>query len=441
MKVILSFKTNIVNSILREIDYVKNQLKFWMKPVLIPKITMTEDIFSSSYIHKEPYGAVLIIGPWNYPFSLIFRPLIGAIAGGNVSCIKPSEISEHSSKLIFEIISKTFEKNEVVCVQGAEKETVELLSEKWDYIFFTGGTGIGKKIMSAASVNLTPVTLELGGKSPVIIDESANLSVAAKRIIFGKFMNVGQSCTAPDHIWIQKRHKEAFIKELKYYINEFYSNPKESKEYSRIINTSHTKRLINIIENEKSNIIYGGSYDEKEKYIEPTILDNITTDSFCMKSEIFGPIIPLLEYDHLKQIIPVLQKEKPLVLYLFSERDELTDFIAQRTSSGAILVNDTMSHAHLLELPFGGVGESGIGKYHGKKSFETFTHEKSIYARDTSFLNDASIRYPPFSPEKINTIEKLDVSVATVQFSLVAIPIIGFFCYKIFQSYMENKKK
>lgn len=402
---------------------------------------MTEDIFSKAYIHKEPYGAVLIIGPWNYPFSLVFRPLIGAIAAGNLACVKPSEISENSSKLINEIISKTFDKNEICCVEGGEKETIELLSQKWDYIFFTGSTSNGKKIMSAAAVNLTPVTLELGGKSPVIIEKSANLQIAAKRIVFGKFMNVGQSCTSPDHIWVTPEIKDKFIKELIHSIEEFYQkNPKQSKEYSRIINANHHKRLVSILDKEKDNIIYGGSFDEKDNYIEPTILDNITTQSPCMQTEIFGPIIPILTYEFYKDLIPILQKEKPLVTYLFTENESAIKYLEKKTSSGAITVNDTMTQNNVLELPFGGVGESGMGKYHGKKSFDTFSHEKSIYIRDTLYINDISLRYPPFDEEKIKKIERLDFNVSNFKFLFVSVPILGIVCYKFYEYWTKKSQ-
>eukprot|EP01080_Neovahlkampfia_damariscottae_P005913 gene5913-9743_t len=419
-------KWNEVYSVLRDINYVKKNLQDWMKAEDIPCSNYTEDFFGRARVIKEPLGVVLIIGAWNYPFSLILRPLVGAIAAGNVAVIKPSELAEKSSELTKELISKYFDKGVVQCFTGGPDVTQELLKLNFDHIFFTGSTQVGRIIMKAAAEQLIPVTLELGGKSPCFIDVSVDLKIAAKRIVFGKFINCGQSCIAPDYVLIPSKLKEEFIKHVKEYIDEFYSKEiQKSSEYSRIINSRHFDRLSKILENEKDNIILGGNTDKNDLFIEPTLLDNIKFDSFCMKEEIFGPILPIIEYETGMDILEELRtKEKPLAFYTFSNRQTMIDYIQKTVSAGSMCVNDTISQYTKVELPFGGVGSSGIGKYHGKYSFDTFSHQKSVL--ENSPVADHSFRYPPFDENKTKWIERLDFSIPYQGLLVFTVPLIFY---------------
>jgi aldehyde dehydrogenase (NAD+) len=382
-------------------DTIKN-LKNWAKPKRVfPSIL---NFPSTDYIYKEPYGKVLIIAPWNYPFQLALCPLISAVAAGNQVVLKPSELTPKTSEIIAKIIRKVFDKNHVKVVEGGVEVSQQLLSERWDYIFFTGSVPVGKIVAKAAAKNLTPVTLELGGKSPCIIDETANLKLAAKRIAWGKFVNAGQTCIAPDYILIQKDMKSHFVTYLKEEITKAYGkNPAESPDFARIINVKNWHRLVNMIEPDK--VIFGGQSDIKDCYIAPTLVKETSLDSPVMKEEIFGPILPILTYKNETEIDTIISSfEKPLAMYIFTENHAFSKQIIEKYSFGGGCINDTLIHFSNKRLPFGGVGHSGIGAYHGSLSFDTFSHQKSI-VKKANWL-DLPMRYAPYK-DKLQTIKKV----------------------------------
>lgn len=403
------FKKPAFEAVITETSYVISELKdtiknikCWSKPRRVfPSLL---NFPSKDYIYKEPYGKVLIISPWNYPFQLALCPLISAFAAGNQVVLKPSELTPKTSEIIEKIISKVFHKNQVSVVEGGIEVAQQLLSERWDYIFFTGSVGVGKIVAKAAAENLTPVTLELGGKNPCIIDETANLKLAAKRIAWGKFINAGQTCIAPDYILIQKNMKSHFVDYLKNEITKAYGeNPSDSPDYARIINTKNCQRLIHMIDAEK--VIFGGQTDLKKCYIAPTLIEENSLETELMKDEIFGPILPILTYEKESEIEDIISKyEKPLALYIFTENRIFSKKMIQKYSFGGGCVNDTMVHFSNKRLPFGGVGHSGIGAYHGVLSFDTFSHKKSILIK--SNLLDLPFRYAPYKG-KIATIKKI----------------------------------
>ena len=351
---------------------------------------------TKSYIKKEPYGTVLIIGPFNYPVQLVFEPLIGAIAAGNTAIVKPSELTPHVAIVIKDIIEDTFDEAYVSVVEGGIEETQTLLSLPFDYIFFTGSEKVGKIVYEAAARKLIPVTLELGGKSPVIVDDTANIKVASERISFGKFTNAGQTCVAPDYILVQRKVKNDLIKALKKTITEFYGeNIEKSPDFGRIVNQKHFNRLNDLIQIHKDNVVFGGNSSKEDLYIEPTLLDNITNDNKIMKEEIFGPILPIITYDNFDEVLEIIQsKSKPLSLYLFSEDENMTHRVVEELSFGGGAINDTLMHLANPNLPFGGVGSSGIGQYHGKYSFDTFSHMKSYTFKSTRL--ESSLFFPPY---------------------------------------------
>ena len=403
------FKKPAFEAVLTETNYVISELKetiknlnSWSKPKRV--FSSLLNFPSKDYIYKEPYGKVLIIAPWNYPFQLALCPLISAFAAGNQVVLKPSELTPKTSEIIAKIISKVFHENDVNVIEGGVEVSQQLLSERWDYIFFTGSVAVGKIVAKAAAENLTPVTLELGGKNPCIIDETANLKLAAKRIVWGKFINAGQTCIAPDYILIQKDMKSHFIDFLKEEITKAYGeNPVDSPDFARIINTKNCQRLISKIEPEK--VIFGGQTDIKNCYIAPTLIEETSLESDLMKDEIFGPILPILTYEKEAEIDVVMAKyEKPLALYIFTENSVFSKKIIQNYSFGGGCVNDTMVHFSNNRLPFGGVGHSGIGAYHGSLSFDTFSHKKGI-VKKSNFL-DLPMRYAPYK-DKLGTIKKL----------------------------------
>ena len=382
-------------------DTIKN-LKNWAKPKRVfPSLL---NFPSTDYIYKEPYGKVLILAPWNYPFQLALCPLISAVAAGNQVVVKPSELTPKTSEIIAEIIGKVFDKNHVEVIEGGVEVAQKLLSERWDYIFFTGSVAVGKIVAKAAAENLTPVTLELGGKNPCIIDETANLKLAAKRIVWGKFMNAGQTCIAPDYILIQKDMKSHFVRDLKAEITLAYGkDPIESPDFARIVNTRNWQRLAEMIDPEK--VIFGGETNKENCYIAPTLIEENTLDSLVMKDEIFGPILPILIYENEAEIDVILSKyEKPLALYVFTENYAFSKNIIQKYSFGGGCINDTVVHFSNKRLPFGGVGHSGIGAYHGSLSFDVFSHKKGI-VKKANWL-DLPMRYAPYKG-KLTTIKNI----------------------------------
>ncbi|HEY9802504.1 MAG TPA: aldehyde dehydrogenase [Leptolyngbyaceae cyanobacterium] len=387
------FEANLSELIVvQEINSAIKNVKRWAKP---KKTNVPLKLFSySGKIYPEPLGVVLIISPWNYPFSLIISPLVGAIAAGNCAIIKPSELAPHTSSLVAELIPKYFQSEYIAVVEGGVETSQELLAQKFDHIFFTGGTAIGKIVMEAAAKHLTPVTLELGGKSPCIVDTDINLEHTARRIIWGKFLNAGQTCIAPDYLLVNQNIKKDLIAAIQKTIKEFYGdNPAQSPDYSRIINHRHFERLTKFLNNGK--IIVGGETNYEEKYIAPTILDEVALSDTVMQEEIFGPILPVIEYTDIKDAIALINSQpKPLALYLFTQNQNLQKRILQETSSGGVCINDTMMQYGVSSLPFGGVGDSGIGSYHGKASFDTFSHYKSVLKN--SFWLDLNWRYAPY---------------------------------------------
>jgi aldehyde dehydrogenase (NAD+) len=378
--------------ILAEIKYVLKHLKNWVKPQKVP--TPLSQFIASSYIYTEPLGVVLVISPWNYPFQLAIVPIIGAIAAGNCAVIKPSEYAPHTSALLAELISKHFDPKFLTVIEGEVEVSQALLAEKFDHIFFTGGTEVGKIVMGAAAKHLTPVTLELGGKSPAIIDSDCDLDLAAKRMIWGKFYNAGQTCIAPDYVLVQESVKSAVMDKIKHYIQEFYGDEtQKSPDYARIINHRQFDRLIGLLD--KTQIIVGGNSDRQTLFIAPTVVEVSDLGSKVMEEEIFGPILPVLAYKDLNEAIAFVNaKPKPLALYFFSKNQQNQDRAIEEISFGGGCINDTIMHLSTPELPFGGIGNSGIGSYHGKASFDTFSHRKSILKK--SFLFDLKWRYPPY---------------------------------------------
>lgn len=395
-------------SYITEIGYVKSELREtisklrkWASPEKVQGIVLAYP--SSSYIQKEPLGVVLIISPWNYPFQLTIAPLIAALAAGNCAIIKPSEYSSNTAQLLEDILTETFDGQYVQVIQGDAEVSTDLLKHRYDKIFFTGSTKVGKSIMKAAAEHLTPVTLELGGKSPCIVTESADIPLAAKRIVWGKFVNAGQTCIAPDYILIDPKIKDEFISACIATIEEFYGkSPQSSPDFPRIINDSNFERLQALLTNGTTK--HGGEANGAERYIAPTILDDITWDDDIMQEEIFGPILPILTYNHIEEVINTLKKrEKPLALYVFSADNKVIDNILTNCHFGGGCVNDCLYHLTSPYLPFGGVGQSGMGAYHGKFGFDSFSHKKSVMHRKTWL--DVPLRYPPYKG-KLESVRK-----------------------------------
>ena len=373
-----------------EIDHHVKQLKSWMQPTKV-KTPLTHT-GSKNFIRKEPYGTVLVIAPWNYPFQLALAPVIGAIAAGNTVIIKPSELTPTVSWVLKKMIEQYFAPHFISVIEGDKDVTQELLDQPIDYIFFTGSVPVGKIIMEKASKRLIPVTLELGGKSPTIVHKDANIDLAAKRIVWGKYTNAGQTCIAPDYLYVHHEVKADLIHAMKKYIQQFYGeNPLENDDYTKIVNQSHFDRVSSYLES--GTVVVGGSTDEARHKISPTVLDQIVWEDPVMKDEIFGPILPLLTYSNLDEVIEQInERPKPLALYYFGENEVDQQRILHSISFGGGCINDTLYHIINPHLPFGGVGESGMGSYHGKRSFDTFTHEKSITKQTTRF--DQNFRYP-----------------------------------------------
>jgi len=383
-----------VGFVMKELSYIIKELKNWAKTKSVTTPMM--QFPAKSFIKYEPYGTVLIIGPFNYPFQLVMSPLIGALAAGNCAVVKPSEMTPQTSMVVQEILEEVFPPDYVKVVQGEKEVTSQLLDERFDYIFFTGSTKVGQIVYEKASKHLTPVTLELGGKSPVIIDDTANLKVAAERIAFGKFMNAGQTCVAPDYVLIDNEIKVKFVEALQATIQEFYgAQIEQSEDFGRIVNDNHFNRLVNIIEDSRQQVIYGGESNADELFVAPTIILDPELSDSVMQQEIFGPILPIIGYDTFNEVYDIVEQyEKPLALYLFTEDSDQITAVFNRLSFGGGCVNDTILHLANPNLPFGGVGHSGIGSYHGKYSFELFSHEKSYITKSTKL--ESGLLFPPY---------------------------------------------
>ena len=384
-----------------EIKLLQKNLRKWTRPerVSTPIVALP----GSSHRVAEPLGVVAIISPWNYPIQLLLSPAAGAIAAGNSVVLKPSEIAPHTSTVITELIHRYLDPDAVQVIEGGVAETTELLAQKFDHIFYTGNGRIGRVVMEAAAKHLTPVTLELGGKSPTIVDATANLRVAARRIAWGKFLNAGQTCIAPDYLLVDKKVASAFVGEL-VAIKEFYGDdPKQSGDYARIVNGHHFNRLASMLES--GSAVIGGETDANTKYIAPTVLSDVNISAPVMQDEIFGPILPMVEIDNVAEAIAFINsKPHPLALYVFSEDDRAIDAVIERTTAGGVTVNGTILHISNPNLPFGGVGESGMGAYHGKSSIDIFQHRKPVLRKSTKV--DPSIAYPPYTEKKMKLIRK-----------------------------------
>lgn len=393
------------NEIMSSLDEIKLSIKklhSWASPKKVK--TPILHFKASSRIYYEPYGVVLIISAWNYPFQLAINPLIGAISAGNCCIIKPSELAPNTSRLLCEIIRECFEEEHCTIVEGGAEETTNLLNEKFDFILYTGGIHVGKIIAEAAAKHLTPVVLEMGGKSPCIVDNTADIEISSRRIVWGKFMNAGQTCVASDYLVVHKDVKDLLINAIQKQIKNFYGdNPEKSIDYCRIINQKHFDRLSTFLN--KGSIVVGGKTNRNQLYIEPTIIDNVTWDYPIMQEEIFGPILPILEYDDLTNVIEMINAHgKPLALYIFSKNKKVQKKIINETSFGGGCINTTVLHPGNLYLPFGGVGSSGMGNYHGKASFYTFSHQKGILNK--SLMVDPKLIYPPYK-NKVEILKKM----------------------------------
>ncbi|ANO49096.1 aldehyde dehydrogenase [Flavobacterium columnare] len=403
------FKKPRFESMISETEYIINELRYtirkidsWAKPKRVfPSLL---NFPSKDYLYSEPYGKILIISPWNYPIQLAFSPLIAAVAAGNKVTLKPSELTPNSSSILSKIIRETFDIDQVVVITGDYTIAQDLLSKRWDYIFFTGSVPVGKIVAKAAAEHLTPVTLELGGKSPSIVDQTADLKLAAKRIIWGKIFNAGQTCIAPDYLIVHKSIKEKIIPYLIQEIQNALGNSiQESEDFARIINLKNWKRQQSLLENQ--TILFGGQTNETDLYISPTLLDEPSLESPVMKEEIFGPILPIITYTTKEELYQVINRfEKPLALYLFTKDKSFEKELLSKISFGGGCVNDTLSHFSNNNLPFGGVGHSGIGAYHGKLGFETFSHQKAIVKKSNWI--DLPFRYAPYKG-KIKMVKKI----------------------------------
>jgi aldehyde dehydrogenase (NAD+) len=380
-----------IATVLSEIRHTLRHLAAWMKP----RSRRTPPLVwpARGFVQPEPYGVALIIGPWNYPLQLLVSPLAGAMAAGNCAVIKPSEFAPHTAAVIAQLISAAFPERYIAVVQGDKQVGEALLREKFDTIFFTGGTNIGRVVMTAAARHLTPVTLELGGKCPCLVCADAPIDTTARRIVWGKFMNAGQTCVAPDFIVVDRRVRPALVEAMKRALREFYGeDPKKSPDYGRVINRKHFDRLIGYLGG--GQIAHGGSHDANDLYLAPTMLSDVPMDAPVMQEEIFGPILPVLEFDKLDDALSMLRAQpSPLALYLFTRDREAQQQVLARTRSGGVCLNDTVTHMVGKDLPFGGLGESGFGAYHGRASFDCFTHQRSVLRR--SFAFDSKMRYPP----------------------------------------------
>lgn len=390
-------------SVVNEIDFALKHLKQWMKPKRVALTLMQQP--GKAFQQPDPLGQVLIIGPWNFPFSLVIQPLVGAIAGGNCGVLKPSEMAQTTATITARLIESIFDPAYVTVVTGGVETSQNLLKEKFDHIFFTGGTVIGKIVMAAAAQHLTPVTLELGGKSPCIVTEDIDLKETAKRITWGKFLNAGQVCIAPDYLLVPAALQDPLLQAMKDCIQEYYGdNPQTSPHYGRIVNDKQWHRLSQLIP--QGEIYCGGQGDLGDRYIAPTILINPDRQNTLMTEEIFGPLLPVIPYQTLEEAIAFVNaKPKPLALYLFSRDQQQQQQVLNCTTAGGVCINDTVMQVAVDTLPFGGVGPSGMGSYHGKASFDTFSHTKSVLKKGFRF--DLNWRYPPYTDQKLAIMRRL----------------------------------
>jgi acyl-CoA reductase-like NAD-dependent aldehyde dehydrogenase len=384
-----------------EVGLALRNLKKWTRPERVGGMPFV----GRSQVVREPLGVVLIVAPWNYPVGLLLSPLVGAIAAGNCAVLKPSEVTLHTSAVLVQRVREYLDPAAISIVAGGADETSALLEQRFDHIFYTGGGRVGRIVMKAAAENLTPVTLELGGKSPCIVDSDVDVRIAARRIVWGKFVNAGQTCIAPDYLLVHERREEELLREIRDAIRDFYGDdPATSGDFARVVDPRHYDRLAKLMEG--GEIAIGGKTDPENCTIEPTLLKDVSPDAPIMQEEIFGPILPVLKVKSAQEAIDfVNDREKPLALYVFSRDEEVQQEVLERTSSGGVCVNGTILHISNSSMPFGGVGESGMGAYHGRHSFETFSHRKSVLTRGFRF--DPSFLYPPYRGWKTRLFRKI----------------------------------
>jgi aldehyde dehydrogenase (NAD+) len=386
-----------------EAELARRKLRAWTKPERV-RVPLSQRP-GRARIVRDPLGVVLVIGPWNYPVQLVLTPLVGALAAGNCAVLKPSEVTAHTSAALARLLPRYLDPDAVAVVEGGVAETTALLAERFDHVFYTGNGRVGRVVMAAAARHLTPVTLELGGKSPCLVDSDVDLDVAVRRIAWGKFLNAGQTCIAPDYVLVHESRERELLDGLVRTLREFYGDdPQRSPDLARIASDRHHERLAKLLES--GEVVAGGRTDAADRYVAPTILRGVRPDSPVMEEEIFGPILPVIAVRDMDQAIDLVsQREKPLALYLFTRRPEVEERVVSRTSSGGVCVNATLWHIANPNLPFGGVGESGLGAYHGRHTFEVFSHRKSVLRKPTRF--DVRFVYPPYSKRKLSLLKRL----------------------------------
>lgn len=396
-----------VEFLLNDIRCMLQNIHSWVKPEPADKNFIT--LLDETFVQSEPYGVCLVLGAWNYPIQLSFSPMVGAITAGNCVILKPSELAPKSAELIKTLMPKYMDPECYHVVTGGPEETTDLLKEEFDYIFYTGSTRVGQIVREAANKHLTPVTLELGGKSPVFIDDSVNFDVACRRLLWGKLINAGQTCVAPDFVLCTKEVQEKLIPALNKILKEYYGeNPKDSPDFGRILNKKHFNRLMSLMKSGK--VVIGGDHDESSNYIAPTIISDVKLTDSIMQEEIFGPLLPIITVDGVDEAIDVINsKDKPLTLNIYSKKAKVVRKILENTSSGSVCANDSIVNLSIDALPFGGVGKSGLGAYHGKYSFDTFSHKKAVLIRNYSMLGEklGEARYPPYSSGNEKYLKKL----------------------------------
>ena len=387
---------------LGDVKHAIKNVRRWMKPKRV-KAPLTVQP-AKAVVHSEPLGVVLIIAPWNYPFQLALSPLVGAISAGNTAIIKPSEVAPATSAVIAKLVPRYLDRDAIAVVEGGVPETTTLLAQRFDHIFYTGNGTVGRIVMVAAAEHLMPNTLDLGGKSPCIVDREVDLDVAARRIVWGKFFNAGQTCVAPDYILVHESMQQRLLDKLDETIKQFYgADPQASSDYARIVNERHHDRLTKLLDS--GEVVSGGKADKKNRYIAPTVLRDVPATAPVMADEIFGPILPVLSVKDIEEAIRFINdRPKPLALYVFTKDKDVAERVLGQTSSGGACVNDCVTHLAPPDLPFGGVGASGMGAYHGKTSFDTFTHKKSVLDKGSM---DPPLRYPPYTDDKLKWVKRL----------------------------------
>lgn len=393
-----------IGTLIKDLRHARKHLAGWMRPERASTPLFAQP--GRSRIYKDPLGVVLIISPWNYPINLLLAPLVGALSAGNAVLLKPSEVAASTSALMARLLPRYLDPHAVRVIEGGVPETTKILEQRFDHIFYTGNGTVGRIVMAAAAKHLTPVTLELGGKSPTYVDRTADLEVTARRLVWGKFFNTGQTCVAPDYVLAHAEVHDALLERMKATVQRFYgADAQASASYGRIINARHHDRLMRLIDDE-AKVVTGGQGDRESRYIAPTILRDVDPDAPVMQDEIFGPILPVLRVSGVDEAIGFINaRPKPLALYVFAEDDKVSEAVLTRTSSGGAVVNHVVLHLGSPELPFGGVGESGMGAYHGAASFDTFTHRKSVLKKP--FAVDPPLLYPPYDGAKVKWLRRL----------------------------------